>query len=298
MGPGPAGPLTWRVALRLGRVSNLPTVWTNTLVGFALAGGVRSATALLLLMFVLSLFYVAGMYLNDAFDAEVDATERPGRPIPAGLADRGTVFRIGYGLIALGVVLLGLLGFGVAGMAGTATLTAGLVLAAAIIAYDWSHKTNALSPLLMGSCRLLVYVVAAVAAAGTLPLEVLIAGGAMWAYIVGTTYIAQQETLARVENLWPAAVLAVPAVYAVRLGIGDLAAATYSALFLVWVSWALWRLARRRAGSIQRVVTDLIAGICLFDAVVLAGTGFHAPAGFTAALFLLTLYLQRWLPGT
>jgi 4-hydroxybenzoate polyprenyltransferase len=190
------------------------------------------------------------------------------------------------------------LGFGIAGSAGAITLAAGLALAATIVAYDWSHKTNALSPLLMGLCRLLVYVVAALAAAGTLPLQILIAGGAMWAYIVGTTYIAQQETLARAENPWPAAVLAIPAVYAVRLGIGDIAAATYAAVFLMWMSWALWRLARRPTASIQRVVTDLIAGICLFDAVVLAGTGFHVSAGCAAALFLLTLYLQRWLPGT
>ena len=33
--------MSWQVALRLGRVSNLPTVWTNTLAGIVLAGGQR-----------------------------------------------------------------------------------------------------------------------------------------------------------------------------------------------------------------------------------------------------------------
>ena len=31
--------MNWNVALRLGRVSNLPTVWSNSLAGLVLAGG-------------------------------------------------------------------------------------------------------------------------------------------------------------------------------------------------------------------------------------------------------------------
>ena len=97
----------WQTALRLGRVSNLPTVWTN-----ALAGGVLGATAargtdpwwaalsILLAALALSLFYVGGMWLNDAFDAEIDAEERAERPIPSGAIERQTVF-LGGGMRAL-----------------------------------------------------------------------------------------------------------------------------------------------------------------------------------------------------
>ena len=44
------------VALRLGRISNLPTVWTNTLVGVTLAGGAALDARLPVLLVALSLF--------------------------------------------------------------------------------------------------------------------------------------------------------------------------------------------------------------------------------------------------
>ena len=65
------------VALRLGRVSNLPTVWSNTLAGTVIAGGEPWRLGTLLAALGISLLYVAGMYLNDAFDREIDANEGP-----------------------------------------------------------------------------------------------------------------------------------------------------------------------------------------------------------------------------
>lgn len=76
--------MTLTLALRLGRISNLPTVWTNVLVGVLLTGAALGDARLPLLMLALSLFYVGGMFLNDAFDREFDAQHRPDRPIPSG----------------------------------------------------------------------------------------------------------------------------------------------------------------------------------------------------------------------
>ena len=61
MGSSSAYGITWPVALRLGRVSNLPTVWTNVLAGVVLSGAPLSLGITLVLMLALSLFYVAGM---------------------------------------------------------------------------------------------------------------------------------------------------------------------------------------------------------------------------------------------
>ncbi|HLY88157.1 MAG TPA: UbiA family prenyltransferase, partial [Acetobacteraceae bacterium] len=72
------------VALKLGRVSNLPTVWSNVLTGMALAGAATADCRLLILVVSLSLFYIGGMFLNDAFDHGFDAKARPERPIPSG----------------------------------------------------------------------------------------------------------------------------------------------------------------------------------------------------------------------
>ena len=62
-------------------------------------------------MLGLSLFYVAGMYLNDAFDAGYDRQHRPGRPIPSGAVAASTVFGVGALLLGAGLVLLLVLGF-------------------------------------------------------------------------------------------------------------------------------------------------------------------------------------------
>ncbi len=67
MGSAAISGVTWPTALRLGRVSNLPTVWTNVLAGAVLSGAPLAPVRVLALMLGLSTFYIAGMYLNDAF---------------------------------------------------------------------------------------------------------------------------------------------------------------------------------------------------------------------------------------
>ena len=88
-------------AAKLGRVSNLPTVWTNVLAGCVLAGGSLGVATVLTLGVLATLLYVAGMFLNDAFDAEIDARERPERPIPAGEVSRAVVLRFPSSVIVI-----------------------------------------------------------------------------------------------------------------------------------------------------------------------------------------------------
>lgn len=127
--------MTFDTMLRLGRVSNLPTVWTNALAGAVLAGG-APASAIVTAALALSLFYIGGMWLNDAFDAQIDAAERANRPIPMGEAGRGTVYLVGYGLLAAGILVSFTL--------GAAAGATGGVLALAVVLYDWLHKKTPL----------------------------------------------------------------------------------------------------------------------------------------------------------
>lgn len=113
--------LGWHVALRLGRVSNLPTVWTNVVAGVVLSGGTMDAFPLVLLIVALSLFYVAGMYLNDAFDRKTDARERPERPIPSGQVRPSTVFAIGFSLLLAGEGILAIISYGAGRRSGLAS---------------------------------------------------------------------------------------------------------------------------------------------------------------------------------
>ena len=128
LGDRAAWRMSWAVALRLGRVSNLPTVWTNTLAGIVLAGGNAGDRRTVPLIVALSLFYVAGMYLNDAYDAEIDARERPERPIPSGQVSAETVFAAGFGMMVLGLALLGWVGYGARGGTGIGPVFGGLGL--------------------------------------------------------------------------------------------------------------------------------------------------------------------------
>jgi 4-hydroxybenzoate polyprenyltransferase len=286
------------VALRLGRVSNLPTVWTNTLAGIVLAGGSVADARTAPLLLALSLFYVAGMYLNDAYDAGIDARERPERPIPSGLVSAETVFALGFGMMALGLALLVWVGYGVAAGTGLGPLMGGLGLGAAIVLYDRRHKDNPLSPVLMGLCRVLVYVTAGLAVAYVLPSALLIGALLLLCYLIGLTYVAKQETLGEVRNLWPLLFLGAPVVYALARAVGGPGVAVLSLAFVLWVGLALWFLRRRQPGDVPRAVVSLIAGISLLDAVLVASAGNLPVAWLAVAGFALTLALQRFVAGT
>lgn len=182
----------FEIFLRLGRVSNLPTVWTNVAAGMALAGG-RALPAVLLALVALaaSLLYVGGMYLNDAFDARWDAVHRPERPIPAGDVRATTVFVAGFAMLGAGVLLVA-----VATGGARRPLTAALVLSALIVLYDVSHKGNPLAPVIMALCRVAVYVLAALALTPPpLPGGFYLGAGALLLYLVFLSTLARKETL-------------------------------------------------------------------------------------------------------
>lgn len=218
--------------LRLARVSNLPTVWSNVLAASVLAGGLQTESLAWILV-AMSALYTGGMVLNDAFDREIDARERPERPLPSGQISLASVWIIGGVLLAAGVVILASFGTGGA-MGGTA-------LAAAIPLYDAWHKGNPLSPLIMGACRALVYVTTALAAGAALSPSILGAALVLLLYVVGLTQLAKRG--------FP-------------------------------------------------YVGLLIAGISLLDAAFAAAYGNATVAALCVCFFILTLALQRIVPGT
>jgi 4-hydroxybenzoate polyprenyltransferase len=286
------------LALRLGRISNLPTVWTNVLAGALLAGGTLADARLPLLMLALSMFYVGGMFLNDAFDREFDARHRPERPIPSGQVSATQVFTFGFALLAAGMAGVAVASRDAQGMPGWRALAAGAALAAAIVFYDAHHKGNALSPLIMGLCRVLVYLTAAYGVAAALPPSVLLAAIALLCHLIGLTYIAKQEHLDRIGSLWPLAFLAVPVLYGLVLAMAAPAVWPPLALYVGVLVFALRLLRRRARGDVPRAVVLLIAGMSVLDAVVLAGSSHGLAAALAAAAFVLTLALQRWVSGT
>jgi 4-hydroxybenzoate polyprenyltransferase len=279
------------VTLRLGRVSNQPTVWTNVLAGVVLAGGAdASALSIIVLIVGMALMYTAGMFLNDAFDADFDRQYRPERPIPTGEVTLTRVFTAGFAFLAIGALLI----------AGTSVRAGGglsaVALAAVIVFYDWWHKENNFGPLVMGLCRMLVYITSALAVTGVLNGPVIGAALVALCYLIGLTYVAKQETLGRMRNLWPLGFLAVPFVYGFPAALRDAASAVMLVALLIWVVYALSFL-RPGVRAIGKAVGYLIAGICLLDGFFVAG---QAPvlAACAVGAFALTLCFHRVVPGT
>jgi UbiA prenyltransferase family len=286
------------VALKLGRISNLPTVWTNTLVGVTLAGGAALDARLPVLLVSLSLFYVGGMFLNDAFDRDFDARSRPDRPIPAGQVTASTVFSAGFAMLGGGVLLLVVAGYGFPDGTQWRAPVCGLLLAAAVVLYDRYHKNNPLSPLLMGLCRMLVYLSAALAISAVLPPALLLAAVVLLCYLIGLTYTAKREHLNELGSVWPLAALGVPLIYGVVIALGSPLIWPFLVLLAAWVLYALWLLRRRGPGDVPRAVVSLIAGISLVDALILCGAGAAGLSIVAVSAFVFTMALQRVVPGT
>ncbi len=284
------------VWLRLGRISNLPTVWTNTLAAAALVGALREVSTIGFMALAMSLYYVAGMYLNDAFDRKLDAIERPTRPIPSGAVSAAAVFGAGFTMLGLGGTLSVWFAYrlGNASSAGPSAL----LLAAAIVGYDLYHKRNPLSPLLMALCRALVYTTVGIALAGALTHTLAAGALILSAHLIGLTYAAKQETLARLESWWPLVLLALPSLYGLWLGLQRPVVLLFALALLGWTLHALRYLWQPKRRSIPQAVVRLIAGICLVDAMLIAASGNLGLAVAAASMLPLTRLLQRYVPGT
>lgn len=290
--------ITFDVALKLGRVSNLPTVWTNVIAGIALAGGAVGEIRTIPLIVALSLYYVGGMFLNDAFDADIDARERPERPIPSGQITRNTVFQLGYGMLASGTLLLLWSGMALAGGTGAWPALCGLILAALVIFYNSYHKGNPLSPIIMGLCRIFVYITVGVSIVVPLDTALLTGAGLLLAYLIGLTYVAKQENRGWVENMWPLLFLSAPIVFGFVLIFDRPLVLPFWLILTACLLVVLFFLKRRDPGDISRAVMSLIAGISLLDALLIAGTGEILLALAAVIGFFLTLALQKYVPGT
>jgi len=279
-----------RALFLLGRVSNLPTVWSNCLAGWLL-GGLGESYRFNLLCVGATCLYLGGVFLNDAFDVDFDRAHRRRRPIPAGMIEEGLVWRIGGLLLFVGTMILCFLG------AKTALLT--LWLAGAILLYNWVHKSVAFSPVLMALCRFLLYLVAAsVGSGGVMGLAVWCAL-ALACYVVGLSYIARKESVPGPLRWWPLVLLVAPALLAWVANAGEYQqrAKWLILIFGVWTVAALNHTFGPGPRNVGRTVSWLLAGIVWVDLLAVAGMAPTFVVTFVI-LFCLALLLQRLVPAT
>jgi 4-hydroxybenzoate polyprenyltransferase len=279
-----------RTLLVLGRVSNLPTIWSNCLAGWWLGGGGNFGRLPLLLLGV-SALYTGGMFLNDAFDAAFDRQRRAARPIPSGALSARAVWRWSFTLLGLGALSLALL--------GKTTGVLALALLACIILYDWTHKAITASPWLLGLCRFWVYLIAGSTGVWGANGGPIWCGAALAIYVAGLSSLARSGSFREPVPFWPLLLLAAPVFLAMLMNAGETRASAMllSLVLVLWVARCSRTIFQPGEVNVGRIVSGLLAGIVLVDWLAVAPL---IPRPLSAGVFLplfgATLLLQRFVP--
>lgn len=263
---------------RLVRLPAVLTVPGDALLGAAAAGGAVRGTAGRALAGCC--LYLAGMALNDWADRDVDAVERPGRPIPSGAVSPGFALALAGALAASGVAVAGLAG-------GTGALHTAVPLAGTVWAYDVALKATPAAPAAMAAARGLDVLLGASPATGgaVLPASLVAAHTLALTRVSVDEVSGEAGQAAALACVVTAAVAATGAVLALRSSAGPARTAASCALlagYAAVVARAHADAARRPSPeTAQRAVGTGVLGLLLLQA------GLHAPRGplpVTAAL--------------
>ena len=183
----------FKAYLQLVRLPAVFSAWADIALGMLLAHDTLYYDDCLLpfalLLLTSTCLYWAGMTFNDVFDVEIDAKERPQRPIPSSRISKRAAIRLGCGLMLAGSVS--------ALFAGRFSFLVAIILSIAVLAYDgWMKKTH-FGPLAMGSCRFLNVMLGASLqpewSSLWVPLHWQVAA-CLGIYIVGVTWFAREES--------------------------------------------------------------------------------------------------------
>jgi 4-hydroxybenzoate polyprenyltransferase len=311
--------------LRLFRLPNIFTAASNVTVGYLLVhAGLVPLLPYLCVLAASCLIYTAGMVLNDLFDAEVDARERPQRPIPSGRISAGHAARLGWGMLAAGVIAASIAGYVVPGHAAVpfACGAAAFVLAACGVGYNAVLKKTMFGSLGMGLCRFLNIAMAAslapATAYGWLPAKdgvapYVVAAG-IGVYIVGVTMFARGEAgeSARGQLLAALGVMAAGLLLVAMLPMlpphAGLLPFGNSTPVMWWVLLALVGLSIGRRGvmavvhpspeNVQAAVKVALISLIALDAVILVAVQGPLYAVAVLGLLLPTVVIGRWVYST
>ena len=302
--------------LQLVRFPNVFTAIADVMAGYLIVrGGLHEPMKFFSLLGASVCLYLAGMALNDVYDAEIDARERPRRPIPSGRVSLEFARRFGFGLMLLGLFFAAVACFAVNGIR-PGIVAAGLALC--IWLYDGVLKRTPLAPLLMGLCRALNLLLAMSAdPAPWTAFNWLLAAG-LGLYIAGVTVFARKEAGESSRGR-----LALGAGVALA-GVGVLAYTPYVAFGDVWKMalepakwnqlWGIlavlvgWRMARAvfqpEPRVIQPAVKVALLSVIMLDAAICLGwIGLTGPGQVPWVMLILSLslpamFLGRWVYST
>lgn len=310
---GSSSLLAW---LRLFRAPNVFTALADVAMGFLVVRASLEPLGLFICLATASaLLYTAGMVLNDVFDCDVDAKERPFRPLPSGQISLPLARTLGYAMLAFGVLFGTLAGsLYPSGVWWRSGLVA-LILAGCVLLYDGWLKRLPIGPLGMGLCRFFnvllgMSVASSVAVGWPLGYDAsnLLPAAGIGVYIVGVTMFAKGEAGKSYAWVLSAGI----AVMAMGIGLlawagtllqrREIATGMYwlllAVLLLTVVNRCLMAIMDPRPERVQAGVKNAIFSLVLFDAAV---SLMAAPSGYAlgiVALLIPMFVLGRWVYST
>jgi 4-hydroxybenzoate polyprenyltransferase len=289
-----------RTFLELVRLPNLFTAVGDVMVGYLIVsrGMNISWRDLSILMIASVCLYAGGVVLNDYFDRDIDAVERPERPIPSGRIHERDALKLGFRLLGLG----GVFAVGV----GVPSLLVAVLLAGCIVLYDAKGKRiEYVGSVNMGGCRFLNVLLGASGVANA-PLQswlwfALPAAALVMLYISAVTLLATGEVWGGNRTISGGVFVAVVVVIGgvIWMGLTDrLAEPVYGyaflAAFAVATLYVIGRVvAEPAAPRIRTAIKTCVLSLILLDAAIAASAG-GPPYGIGVALLLVpALYAAR-----
>jgi 4-hydroxybenzoate polyprenyltransferase len=205
----------------------------DALAGTAATGAPPTSRTLLAIASSFCL-YEAGMALNDWADRDIDAVERPHRPLPSGRIRPAAALTAAGALTGAGLAL--------AARAGRPALAVAAPLAATVWAYDLGLKHTPAGPVAMGAARSLDLLLGAAATTGRTR-EALPSAALLGTHTLAVTTVSRQEAQGG-SPLPPLAALATTALLT-RLVTRRSAASTRSRRQTTAHAWKCLRAPRR-----------------------------------------------------
>ena len=302
-----------RAYLQLLRFPNVFTAAADVMMGYlVVAGTFQEYVPLGMLVIVSCCLYLGGMVFNDFFDREIDAVERPERPIPSGRVSVMAARKLGTMLFLVAMAVSLQLSWKTANIFPFA-IAAGI--AALVLLYDKWLKHTPLGPIAMGGCRFLnVFLGMSLMQDAPSAMHWMLAGG-LGAYVMGITVFARGEaeisgrrrlifaTLIMLSGIVLVATASrfVPEHQAYRL-IGT--PANWSLFWVLFTGLILFRNGRAivfpNPKYVQRAVKTAILSLIVIDA---AASVPMSSLGMMSSILILLLivpatFLGRWIYST
>jgi 4-hydroxybenzoate polyprenyltransferase len=276
-----------RDIFELVRLPNVFTAPADVAMGLAAAGaGWEPKYALLFAASMCA--YAGGMALNDARDAELDAVERPNRPIPSGRISR-TAAHLISALLLLGALAC-------AWAVGLRALIAAAALVSMIVLYDVYAKRTALGPVIMGLCRF--FDAALGISVGFVGLHALGPAVLLFSWVFVITGVSRFEVTRAPERVVREAAVSFAFLLALSVFVLIQRGGADGLPFLALLAW--WMAGPVRAAMsepspprIIRVIKHSVLGIILLDAAMAGGAWGLVAGAAVAALFAPAYLLGR-----